>query len=103
MASFSDRLRQLRGNRTQADMARFVGLKQPHYARYESGVTTPGIDVLIRFCQILNVSSDWLLGLETKNNPSIIANNSAFGHGNIIGGDCSNCPVIKAALKKLNK
>lgn len=64
------RLRSLRGSRTQAEIAAVLGMKQPMWARYEQGITTPGADVLIHICTTCGISSDWLLGLtdqETKN------------------------------------
>ena len=98
---FSDQLRRVRGSRTQTEMANLLGVKQQHYARYETGVTTPGIDVLYKFCKILGVSADVLLGLDSTRTGDIAIGNNNFNSGRI-GADCSNCPVLKAAAKKLN-
>ena len=59
----------------------------------------PGADALIRICQALHVSADWLLGLADKGVASVTASNStvaAFG-GTVAGGDCSRCPLMQAA------
>ncbi len=64
MNFFSQRLKEIRGPRTQREMASLLGWKQPLWERYESGrVCNPGIDVLLHICSTLMVSSDWLLGL----------------------------------------
>lgn len=44
-------------------MASLLGMKQPMWARYEQGITTPGADVLHHICITFGVSADWLLGL----------------------------------------
>lgn len=48
----------------QAEFARRIGLPQNSYNRYESGERVPDIDVLSQMASRLNVSSDWLLGLD---------------------------------------
>jgi transcriptional regulator with XRE-family HTH domain len=45
-------------------MADELGMKQPMYARYESGKTLPSAELLFQLCSKLQVSSDWLLGLK---------------------------------------
>jgi transcriptional regulator with XRE-family HTH domain len=69
-AIFAERLRAERGNRSQSQMAELLGMKQPMYARYESGATLPSAELLFNICQKLEVSADWLLGLD-----------QASGHG----------------------
>lgn len=64
VSTFSDKLKKLRGALTQAEFARRIGLAQNSYHRYESGERIPDIDVLSKLASRLNVSTDWLLGLE---------------------------------------
>lgn len=60
---FSDRLRELRGNRNKAEFARFLGIPAPMYHRYELGQVPKedNLRVISKRCQ---VTVDWLLGLE---------------------------------------
>jgi transcriptional regulator with XRE-family HTH domain len=55
-----DRLAQVRGNRSQRQFARDLGVFQQNVNRYESG-TTPHTDFLITLALKENVSIDWLL------------------------------------------
>ena len=64
---------------------------------------------IIKLCQCFGKSADWLLGLDTAKQSTVSARNSVVainGHAinsGGIGGDCANCPILKAAAKKLNK
>ena len=55
-----ERLAQIRGNRSQRQFARDLGVFQQNVNRYESG-TTPHTDFLITLALKENVSIDWLL------------------------------------------
>lgn len=55
-----DRLAQVRGDRSQRQFARDLGVFQQNVNRYESG-TTPHTDFLITLALKENVSIDWLL------------------------------------------
>jgi len=55
-----DRLAQIRGQRSQRQFARDLGVFQQNVNRYESG-TTPHADFLIQLSLKENVSLDWLL------------------------------------------
>ena len=46
----------------QRELAEIAGVKIRAYQFYEQGKTEPGIDVLIRFADIFNVSLDYLVG-----------------------------------------
>ncbi len=54
------RLQKVRGNRSQRQFARDLGVFQQNVNRYESG-TTPHTDFLITLALKENVSVDWLL------------------------------------------
>ena len=54
------RLAQIRGDRSQRQFARDLGVFQQNVNRYESG-TTPHTDFLITLSTKENVSIDWLL------------------------------------------
>jgi len=55
-----ERLAQVRGDRSQRQFARELGVFQQNVNRYESG-TTPHTDFLIHLALKENVSIDWLL------------------------------------------
>ncbi len=55
-----ERLAQVRGDRSQRQFARDLGVFQQNVNRYESG-TTPHADFLITLALRENVSLDWLL------------------------------------------
>ena len=55
-----ERLAQLRGERSQRQFARDLGVFQQNVNRYENG-TTPHTDFLITVAMKENVSLDWLL------------------------------------------
>ena len=87
-------------------MARQLNMKQQQYARYEKGITVPGIDVLELICRIHACSSDWLLGL--KDHGGSVSVNAGSGAAVAIGtgakasstatkkaeptADCGKCP-----------
>jgi len=58
--SLPDRLAQIRGERSQRQFARDVGVFQQNVNRYESG-TTPHADFLIQLALKEGISIDWLL------------------------------------------
>ena len=60
---FSERLKSVRGNKTQSEIALLLGMKQQMYARYESGVTMPSAEVIRKICDVTGESADFLLGL----------------------------------------
>ena len=55
-----ERLAEVRGDRSQRQFARDLGVFQQNVNRYENG-TTPHTDFLIRLAMQENVSLDWLL------------------------------------------
>ena len=69
MTHFCDKLKQLRGERSQAEIARILGIKQQNWARWESGVVFPGAETLHHICATFHVSADWLLGLSDQPPP----------------------------------
>lgn len=62
---FKDRLREVREDRniTQVQMASILNMSSTGYGSYERGETEPNILTLQKICKILNVSSDYLLGI----------------------------------------
>lgn len=51
---------------TQQEVADVLGTSQTMYARYERGANELPIRHLLRLCELYNVSSDYILGIEAK-------------------------------------
>lgn len=71
--NYIQRLRNLREDhdKTQQEIADYLGTSQTMYARYERGANELPIRHLVALCKYYNVSSDYILGLFPSNsNPS---------------------------------
>ena len=68
MINFGNKLKLLRlqDNMTQEQLAQKLNLTTSVISAYETGLRLPSYDVLIRIAKIFNVSTDYLLGLEHK-------------------------------------
>lgn len=62
------RIRDLRedNDKTQQEIASYLGTSQTMYARYERGANEMPIRHLIALCKFYNVSADYILGIEKK-------------------------------------
>ena len=56
----------LRKDMTQAQLANKLGLTKSVISAYETGLRLPSYDILIHIARIYNVSTDYLLGIEQK-------------------------------------
>ncbi len=67
MSLFPQRVRELRiaHGLIQRELAEIAGVKLRAYQLYEQGKTEPGIDVLIKFADVLGVSLDELVGRDS--------------------------------------
>lgn len=65
MKNYNDRLRELREDNDlkQKDIAKLLGINQQVYSRYELGIRSLPIELLIKLCEFYKVSSDSVLGL----------------------------------------
>lgn len=66
--TYIQRLRNLREDhdKTQQEIADYLGTSQTMYARYERGANELPIRHLISLCEYYNVSADYILGLQKK-------------------------------------
>ena len=65
--SIANRLRQLRGNLTQAVFGAKIGVSQPSVKFYEKGERVPDAVTLSNICTQFGVSADWLLfGVDSR-------------------------------------
>lgn len=53
----------LAANRTQQEVADFLGVARVTYARYEGGVHEPDLATVVRLAKLFGVSTDYLLGV----------------------------------------
>ena len=62
---FSERLKNARNanNLTQQSIADYLNITIKAYQHYEYNLRKPTFDGIIKLCELLDVSSDWLLGL----------------------------------------
>ena len=70
MVDFGDRLRSLRvrDGITQEYLAKKLGVTKATISAYETGMKFPSHKVLLNIVKIFNVSCDYLLGIESKDN-----------------------------------
>lgn len=63
--SYYKRIKDLRedNDKTQNEIAEYLGMKQPQYYRYETGLRDIPSDILIALSKYYNVSTDYILGL----------------------------------------
>lgn len=68
MVDFGNTLKTLRlkADMTQAQLAQKLQLTKSVISAYETGLRLPSYDVLIHISRIFHVSTDYLLGLERK-------------------------------------
>lgn len=65
---FSDRLILARKqkNLSQTELGKQIGIKGDALGRYERGEVTPSIEMAVRIAQALEISLDWLVGLNDQ-------------------------------------
>lgn len=64
------RLKLLRGTRTQDIIAKGIGISRARYSHYENGRSEPDNELLAKLAEYYNVSLDYLLGLTEQENYS---------------------------------
>lgn len=62
------RIKDLRedNDKTQKELAEYLGMKQPQYYRYENGLRDIPTDILIKLSKYYKVSVDYILELTDK-------------------------------------
>ncbi|WP_207703291.1 helix-turn-helix domain-containing protein [Candidatus Enterococcus ferrettii] len=62
---FSDKLKAVRKSKkmTQSDLAEKIGVSKWAITSYEQARTYPSVETLMKICEALNTSSDYLLGI----------------------------------------
>ena len=69
---FCSRLEEARKNikKSQKEVGKILGISNVAYGAYERGDNEPSLTTLVKICECLNVSADWLLGLDSHNDIS---------------------------------
>lgn len=65
---FGQKLKQLRGNMSQEEFARKIGVDRSVYAKFEAGLRVSTIKFILMVCDATNVSADYLLGINRNTN-----------------------------------
>lgn len=68
---FKTRIKELRGNESQTNVANGIGVSRASLSYYESGDRVPDINVLYSIARYYNVTADYLLGLSDIPKPDI--------------------------------
>lgn len=95
------RLKALRGERSQKVMSALCGMKQPMYARYESGATLPSAELLFRLCLAFGCTADYLLGLSDV--PPNLRSSAPPRETKIRTGDNSPVTIVKGDHNKISQ
>lgn len=66
---FGEKLKKLRGKRTQEDIAKLCGVSRAVYSHWENGRNDPDIESVKKLAKIYNVSTDYLLGRTDNSHP----------------------------------
>ncbi len=68
MSIFSERLynERLKQGFTQSDVAKLIPMTQSSYSRIENGFQEPNLTQLKRIAEVLNISIDYLLDVDTE-------------------------------------
>lgn len=66
MKGYTQIIRELRedSDRTQAEVAAYLGTTQQVYSRYETGENEMPVRHIIALCRYYHVSADYILGLQ---------------------------------------
>lgn len=66
MQNYGIRLKEARKAKglTQAEAAEMTGILQQAWQRLERGTPDPKMSTIFNICKTLNISADWLIGLE---------------------------------------
>lgn len=98
--SFGNNLKKIRQNNkmTQEELAKKVNTSRSNIANYENDKNMPSIEILNKLSEILNCSTDYLLGKSDIRNPEEIKN---IPHANSGGLDTTG--LDEEDLKELQK
>ena len=59
--TLGERLKALRGDKSQADFGKEIGVSQPTIRNYENNKRLPDSEFIKNVCNVYNVTADWLI------------------------------------------
>jgi transcriptional regulator with XRE-family HTH domain len=71
----SNRIKFLRGKRTQKEFGDIIGISKATVSKYESGITIPSSDILKKIASERNKPIEWLLRGDQPSAPQLLAQN----------------------------
>lgn len=77
MSKLSANLKRLRGNHSQTEFSKVLGISQARYANYELGNREPDLDTLVRIARVCGKTTDQLLGVSDLGPPDRAVNKVA--------------------------
>ncbi len=88
---FGARIKEIRDDRklTQERLAEMLNITTKHLSKIETGLRGPSVQLLISLAEKLDISADYLLGLNAERNNDILRN---------VGIIISACESIKTKL-----
>ncbi len=97
-----ERLKALRGNRSQSEFAKMCGLQQQAYSKWELG-SSPSAFGVVSICQATGCSADWLLGLKDEDGPRVSQAASNIGGSNtqVAASNCKDCATVARLLDSI--
>lgn len=102
--SFSSRLRELRGSKTQAVIANELNTNQQTYARWELGDRQPKLQDLASIALHFGVTSDWLLGISpASNSKHSLPDRNAGKALRCSVGECQECKKKQEHVDRLER
>lgn len=80
LATFSERLKQLRESRglSVKELGNLVGKSDANISRYERGVHGPGRSVILKLAEVFGVNPVWLMGSDAVSRYETLAENNTF-------------------------
>lgn len=86
MERYGERLKAARkmNGLTQTELAEKIGITQKSYQRMEAGNHDLKMSTIQQLCEALNISADWLIGIETKHTHIIMTGAYGAGKSNTI-------------------
>jgi transcriptional regulator with XRE-family HTH domain len=100
---FSDRVRELRGELSQAEASGRAGVSSAVWSSYECGIREPPITTICRMCEVFGCSADWLLGrMDSREGVSVDVCPGCSSKDQTIRSLSESLRLIAGDLKKKN-
>ena len=105
MSSLPEQLKALRLDHqyTQSDIAKMLGCGISGVSSYESGARTPNYEIILKYADFFQVSTDYLLGHETISDTNVSTSNRKYiDVTNLSDSDIKALETLVRSLQKRN-